>query len=746
MQIDNIFQMNKWEINKFLKMIFAIQISLLGLVLIDSLGLHITILREIISLVYLLFVPGILILRIMKMHKLGSVETILYSMGLSIASIMFLGLIINLVYPLLKILNPISLLPLIITMMLFVFILSILSYLRDKDFYEPSFIDIKELISPIVLFLFLFPFLAILGTYLMNWYKINIVLMLLIILICAIVILFAYGKIPKKFYPLTIFIVAISLLYHTSLISSYVTGWDIQNEYYLANVVIKNAVWNYNINSIINAMLSVTMFAPIFSIISKMSLDWVFKIVYPLIFSLVPLGLYKIYEKQTNNEIAFLSSFLFISFFVFYTEMLALARQEIAEFFLVLLIMLMVNKEMSKIKRSFLFIIFGVSLVVSHYGLSYIYMFSLVIVYMLVLVFDHYDIQKLINFIFRNKSKNYVTSFKENENYKIINITFIIFFIVFAIAWYMYVSSSASLTVMLNMGNQIVSSISTDFLNSNSVQGLAIVQTQLQSPLHMLGKYVYLIVQFFILIGFLALLLKKNRMNFQKEYLAFIVVNFIILLAAVTLPFFSSSLNTERLYQINLIFLAPVCIIGGITVLNLFKYITFFKGFNFHDASVKLISIFLVVFLLFNVGFIYYIFNEDSISISLNTTADTASYNQEEIRGAEWIYIYGSNPLVITDDYRSPLMSRFDLPVNTFSVVYGDNSSLEDMNVNLKAIQQNNSVYLFFGTRNINDNSVMIFDKQGVNVANKKYKSLNNLFFVENKIYDNNGSQIYLRN
>ena len=246
---------------------------------------------------------------------------------------MLIGFFVNIIFQLIRIPNPISLLPLIIIFSIFVIGLSYLCYLRDYNVSNPNFIDSKDLLSPYVLFLMLIPFLAIIGTYIMNLYGINIVLLFLIILICIILLLVAYNKIPKKYYPFTIFIIAISLLFHTSLISNYVTGWDIQKEYYLADIVIKNAFWNLNIPSEVNAMLSITILAPILSIITKTDLDLIFKAVYPLLFSLVPLGLYIIFKIQTNEKIAFLSTFFFISFNVFYTEMLSLGRQEIGEFF-----------------------------------------------------------------------------------------------------------------------------------------------------------------------------------------------------------------------------------------------------------------------------------------------------------------------------------------------------------------------------------------------------------------------------
>ena len=147
MKIPNPLKMNDWEINKFLKVIFTIQVSVLGIILMDGLGVYIPILRQIIPVIYLLFVPGILILRIIRVHKISSSEVLLYSVGLSIASIMLIGFFINLIYPLIRISNPISLLPLIITVSIFVVVLSFLSYLRDKDFSNPDFINFKDLLS-----------------------------------------------------------------------------------------------------------------------------------------------------------------------------------------------------------------------------------------------------------------------------------------------------------------------------------------------------------------------------------------------------------------------------------------------------------------------------------------------------------------------------------------------------------------------------------------------------------------------
>ena len=78
---------------------------------------------------------------------------------------------------------------------------------------------------------------------------INIILLALIMFIGLILILFSFNKISRNIYPLLIFTVAFSLLYQISLISNYITGWDVNLEYYYSNMVIINSFWNYKIRN-----------------------------------------------------------------------------------------------------------------------------------------------------------------------------------------------------------------------------------------------------------------------------------------------------------------------------------------------------------------------------------------------------------------------------------------------------------------------------------------------------------------
>ena len=560
----------------------------------------------------------------------------------------------------------------------------------------------------------------------MNFYKINVLLMVLIIIIAVMVILVGFGKIPKKIYPFLVFVTAISLLFHTSLISSYIWGWDINTEYYFANLVANNAYWNLHISSNVNAMLSITILAPILSKIGDMNLVWVFKIIYPAIFSLVPLGLYIVFKNQSNEKIAFLSTFFFMSIFTFFTEMNQLCRQEIAEIFFLLLIMLMINPKMNKPKKSILFIIFAFSLIVSHYGLSYIYMMMLLValfaIYLLQTEHMNMGILKFKNKVFKLDIKRYET---QNRG---LTSSFVLLFIIFGISWYMYVSGSSAFDSIVRIGNHILSSISTDFLSSDTSQGLTVLNAYVSSPLHKIPQYINYLFQFFIVVGVLSRLKSIKKFNF--EYVIFAFVSLFVLVLSIALPYFASSLNMTRVYHIVLFFLAPFAIIGGIysfkILYKIFKRSWTKKQVN---NSLKIMSILLSILFLFFTGFVYEVAQDDPSSFSLSKNVDYSVFNDQEVLSIKWLHTVKGDGLIYADDYRFVLPSSFE-PFNK-------TIEMSDTTV----IPKNG--YLYLGGYNLEKRSIFVStDKNGTSTK-QIYINYNSWISNKNKIYTNGNSTIY---
>jgi len=728
MKVINPFQMNNWDISYLFIFILIIQTFLWITILFNLTGNHIPIISEILASISLFYINGILILRILRIHSLGNIENFLYSVGLSIAVTMFLGMAVDLIYPLFGIKTPISTLPLIITFTVFTVCLCFLSHARDKSFENQTYIDLTGIINPI-LFLSLIPFLAIFGTYLMNYYGNNSILMIMYILIALIPIMVAFDKfIPKRLYPLTVFLLSVALLFSSSLISNYINGWDINMEYYFSNGVVTNSYWNTAIPEILNSMLSIVIVEPIFSKISGLNVADIFKVIYPILFSFVVLGLYSVFKKQTTNKIAFMSCFLFISVFMFFLEMPYLARQEIGELFVVLMIMVMLEKNLTRRHLAILTVFFIPALLVSHYSLDYIYMFILVFSYLVILIrnlnltneFPILGRWQIIKFFFYKE-------YSRDDTLKLDYRLQLLLIFSLTLIYYNLFSSAALFDLTVFTLNNVMSTAYAYLFNPNSLAAVGIVTSE-KSFLRSIALDLHLIIELMIGIGILFLLYRRTNMKFNENFSLFSVMSFLMLGLVLVVPFLAGALNPERFYQIALIFLSVFFVVGWIGFFRIINRIFKFKWKmkSIYTNSLKLIAIFLAISLIFNSGVVYELFHDKPTSMSLHSTMDGPKFNNIELTGAEWLNDHKLDIIVYSDVYRSLLLNGYFINTHT---------SIEN---GTQLIQPS---YIFLGTYNIENNQIAIPAKGSSPVA---YLDDRNYTNFDNKSYDNGGSQVYL--
>ena len=138
MQISNPLEMNDWQIRDFLAVVLAVQFILWGTILLEWAGVTIPIAPQLLGFIYLTYILGILILRCVRIHKLGTIRTLLFAVGLSLALLMFVGLFCNFVYPLFGYSQPLSLFALMITTSVIVLGLCVVSFTRDRMFSDES--------------------------------------------------------------------------------------------------------------------------------------------------------------------------------------------------------------------------------------------------------------------------------------------------------------------------------------------------------------------------------------------------------------------------------------------------------------------------------------------------------------------------------------------------------------------------------------------------------------------------------
>lgn len=730
MYLKNPLQLNDWEITSFIRIVLIIQVIFCASIGLDLIKIQIPILRQLVSFLILTFIPGILILRILRIHDIGNVKTVVYSLGSSVGILMIIGLFINTIFPILGFNKPISFWSLFITINIFILSFCILAYLRDKDYSKPTLFDIKEMFSPYFLILCLIPFISIFGTYLLNQYNNNILQMTFLVII-AIIPLITLKWIPKKWYPLVMFISSISILFHTTLISQYIWGADINSELLLANTVLKNALWIPSISIDTNAMLSIVLLAPIYSIISNLNLVWCFKIIYPALFSFVPVILFVAYKELTKNDkMALLACILFISVNAFFTTLPSAARQEIAEIFLALIILIIVDKKLKGYSKSFLLLLFGFSLVVSHYGVAYILLLIIGVSILVILLLN------ILPSLVRVKRLRF-------ENYKVINNVFPLFILCFALAWFMYVSNANIFIHGELFGQSIINSI-TDVLNPSTSQAYNLIRSTL--PIFQsIERYLYIITEVLIGIGVLNVIFNNSKTN--TEFKIFSLASFLILVIGIIFPYFASAMNTDRLLQINLLFLAIYLVTGSLTVIKVFNS-TLSKLTK--KSSIKitlkktfyLIGIFLLIFSIFNTAFIYQIFDQSKMGkFALDNNQDFYTVNHQEISAVNWLH-NNRDPQtsIYADTYKYGIIrSLFNSKDNCIKL--NESNYYEQMikpltNNTLSNLKTFKGSYLFFGTFNIKNQEYITYQKTATYIRTHGVE--NDI----NKIYDNGNSWI----
>lgn len=665
MKLGNPLEMNDWRIRSFLLFSFSALALLWITFILNSSGFQIPLVQQVAGCICLLFVPGIAVLRILRLHKLGSVETPLYAIGISISVVMFAGLLLNMLAPPVGIRDPLSTFHLILVFSGIIVALCIASYIRDKDFAAPTRPPIDTL-SPRLLSLLLLPFLGIFGAYLVNYYESNWLILLMFIAIGIVVLAVSLrNQVGGSTYALAIFVISLSLLLSNALISRYLWGWDVFGEANVANQVINNAVWNPAYNAVYtsalgqavtqyNSVLSTTIFAPILSKIANIDISSLFKIVYPVLYALVPVALYELFRKQTSDIVAFLSSFFFVTVLTFSMEMLSLPREELGELFLVLVLLLIFDKTFPLRTKSSLLILFSASMIVSHYGIAFVFMVQLILVFILLLIADSGFLNHVKRKLISNPASESTTTGFANSRVRketAITGTFVLMFAAMTLTWYIVVGTGLLFTSFVHtLGN----TLSADFISSASIQTGA----KLQSPptlLIAIADRLNTCATLLVFLGVAVAFVRPKQLRFEREYLAFALTGCGLVLLTFALPVFFLTWNAGRLQALSLVIMAPFCVIGILTLCRVPRLITQAGGGSFEPGrkSYAVASVFLVLLLLLNTGFVYALAGQPATypAPALFNEQDSLLFlHAPDLAGAKWLgsvvgagSVYGAN-------------------------------------------------------------------------------------------------------
>jgi uncharacterized membrane protein len=530
----------------------------------------------------------------------------------------------------------------------------------------------------------------------------------------------------RSLYPLIIFAASLSLVYHIVL-SSPSFGGDAHIEYGFSNLVLEKGIWDPSImaNSN-NAVASINILVPVLCQLNAMNVLQVFKIFYPIIFSLIPLGLYSVLRRQIEPDLAFLSAYFYVSVRFFYTWVSEYIKQGFAMFFLMLIILILTSKAKRNIASELMLVLFSFSLVISHYGVSYLFLIFIPIAYFFQLFFEKQGLDRSFG-------------------------SYAPLYIVLTVSWYMYVSSGYTFELIVGLGERIILNIH-ELFNPETSDTLALLVSEKPFLSKTILKGLYLLTNAFIALGLMTFIYNKLIVgkdlswNLNANYVSFSIPS-ISFLAASLLPYVTKrGLAIDRAYCILLLFLAPFCIIGFVSILKVMRR---FLGRNI-DA-VKALAIFFAIFLLFNSGWVTEVAGEKDVgSVAISqarikssgTPYEKASlynvyFEEEDIASAIWLSEHRASSLVSFDYYAVKVLSSYGMFVGKGM------PSEKELLTPSKIKDLDKGTYIYLRKLNWKDGIMtkFIWEKDWIWNTSDIMPQLEKM----NLIYSNGGSVIFLR-
>lgn len=727
-----------------------------------SILLNIPVLRQVLGFVFLTLIPGALFLSLLN-TKIEMAERLVLSVGLSVSFIMFIGILANTIYPFFGYSRPLSQISILITLAAFMLIMVTISYYRGA-LSSFNHIDLRLSLREKILLIipiFFVP-MSVLGMHIMNSADNNIILMALLFLIPGYVLFMSIfeNRIPERAYPAIIILSSISLVILMGMRSNHIIGADSHGEYFIFLQTLLNERWQIVSKSTLDSCLSISILPVVYKAFLNVDSEYLFKILYPLLFSISPLVVYVITKKYIDNIYAFQASFFFMSQKIFLSTT-ANSRTTIAILFFALSAMVLLNDDLKNYEKKLFLIIFIISCTFSHYSTNYVFFAIILFSYIFIKIIEKIMNRKSPLFsIFRalgkgedshrfNLKRPALSNTKTCINFIIIIIFFLVIFI-----WYSQITESAfdnGVGFVMDSFKSQQSFFIAESRQSNIASALGSGVEELELPRKISFVFNWLTI-FFIVIGVMSMflryfsliscseklinivglrsyLLKCTRkfglLNRELDalFFSFALISSAIMAISVALPYISNAYGLDRAYLLTAVVLSSFFVIGGMIIADLLRI----------HKRYLVVLIVLIPFFMCSVGTMQQIFNYPA-SISLNSEGYSYDlffiYDQESV-ATKWMNKSINSSFRLYSDYfddrrlRSQGLHNNSMYRGFLVGLLGENRTLREG-------------YVFLRYRGVTKGELSGGDHNWYDISNY-HKKIND----KNLVYTNGGSKVF---
>jgi uncharacterized membrane protein len=169
-----------------------------------------------------------------------------------------------------------------------------------------------------------------------------------------------------------LYAVAVALMWGFSLRGNLVYGFDIATEYHALQQTVTTGVWHTaHVGDAYGALLSVTVLPAELHATTGLPALLVFKVAYPAISAVFPVAVFGLASKVLTRRWAFTAGALVVVQETFFQQLPGLARQEIAMVLFCVLVGAILDGHLSRRPQLALVALFGLGMAVSHYSTTY---------------------------------------------------------------------------------------------------------------------------------------------------------------------------------------------------------------------------------------------------------------------------------------------------------------------------------------------------------------------------------------
>lgn len=505
--------------------------------------------------------------------------------------------------------------------------LGVAALLREGS-RRPLFRDVEapDRALPWFLALCLLPLLAVAGARLLTATGRNSLALVVVGLVALVPVAIGTGVLPRELHPVAVWSVSLSVLLGMTLVTDHLWGWDVHFQYATARRTLAEGAWTFDDGVPSNSLLTTTLLAAAYASVTDLELVWVYKLVYAFLASTLPVVVYHASDSVfEDHRVAALGPFaltFYYGFFKFFPD-----KQVVSLLFFALTLLALFEDWRAGVGRRALALVFGGLLILSHYGVSLLFV-GFIAAGGLAVAFV--------------RDAGVLDDAPEDGNHdggdpELVRPTFVL---VLAVAWYVWFRYSAggvNLARIVEVGHETL--VAFEGGGGSDRSGAGYVTRALTSPLWTIYTALNAVLLGLVSLGVVQSLFAARTRERQATQVY-------VAVAAVVLAFLATSvvaiygMGFDRTLLVGLVVLAPFAPVGLRTGLQVPLRVTIGERVTVsRDRTAAILGVFLAVFFLFSSGAVFVV-ADDTVppySLAVDDDAEWHTYADSELAASRWL-------------------------------------------------------------------------------------------------------------